>query len=62
MSIKLGDMKQACTYQKTICELNEQMYEAKSHPLQPMQLYSLGKLQSQTAQEMEKPIQTAMMF
>ena len=27
-----------------------------------MQLYSLGKLQSQAAQEMEKPIQTAMMF
>lgn len=38
------------------------MYEAKSHPLQPMQLYSLGKLQSQTAQTLEKPIQTAVMF
>ena len=27
-----------------------------------MQLYSLGKLQAQTAQQLEKPIQTAMMF
>lgn len=46
MSIKLGDFKQACVYQKLIVDLNDIMYEAKQHPLQPMQLYSLGKLQS----------------
>ena len=62
MTIKLGDFKQACTYQKLIVDLNETMYERGSHPLQPMQLYSLGKLQSQTAQSLTKPIQTAMAF
>ena len=44
MTIKLGDFKQACAYQKQIVDLNDLMYEAKQHPLQPMQLYSLGKL------------------
>ena len=62
MSIKIGDFKQAMAYQKQICEINEAIYDPKCHPLQPMQLYSLGKLQSQAAQTMEKPIQTAMMF
>ena len=33
MSIKIGDFKQACAYQKMIVDLNETMYEAGSHPL-----------------------------
>ena len=56
MSIKLGDFKQALAYQKQVCDLNELMYEPKTHPLQPLQLYGLGKLQSQIAQTLEKPI------
>ena len=47
LAVRLGDFAQASVYQHQIVELNKVLYDDGCHPLQPMQLYQLGKLQAQ---------------
>lgn len=47
LAVSLGDFNQACEYQTEVVAINELIYEPNSHPLQGLQLFQLGKLQSQ---------------